>query len=235
MVMAKAFIYVRVSTIDQEYSQVAQAEQAAAYCKAKGLEVAGILTDDGVSGKVSLGNRPAGAELLERLGEVDAIVFAKLDRAFRNTVDAILTVEKLAAAGKTVHFIDLGIDTSTPAGKLCLSMMAALATFERERISERTKEALSVAKQQGVKIGEAPFGYDNVIEFDEHGERTSTGVHVRNEAEWPVVERILRLSRSLSASKIAALLNDEGVSTRDGGRWSHVQVLRIARREQKAA
>ena len=229
-----AAIYLRVSTTDQDYSLTIQEEQCRAYCVAKGLKVAGVFIDNGISGKVSLQRRPKGAELLARVSEFSTIVFAKLDRAFRNTVDCILTVEALAKQGKTVHFLDLGVDTSTPAGKLCLSMLAALANFERERISERTKEALKAASDAGVKIGPAPYGYDNVIEFNERGERTSTGVHVENPVEKAVVDRIVELSREYSAARIAAFLNAEGITTREGRKFTHVQVLRIARREISA-
>jgi DNA invertase Pin-like site-specific DNA recombinase len=208
----RAFIYIRVSTVDQEYSPEAQEQQARFYCASRGYEVAHVFNEPAISGSKPLAKRAQGAELIARIGEVDAIVFAKLDRAFRDTVDCILTVEQLGAAGKTVHFLDLGIDTSTPAGELCMSMMAAFAKFERRRISERTKEALAVARERGVQLGRP----EKVLSLDE--------------ARAARYAKVLR-DGGETYQTIAQMLEAQGHLTPSGSpHWSHSQVSRLIER-----
>ena len=232
----KAFVYVRVSTAGQEYSPEVQEEQCRLYCQARGIEIAHVFNETAVSGGTPFAERAEGARLLGRVGEVDAIVFSKLDRAFRDTVDCILTVESFREAGKIVHFLDLGVDTSTAAGALCLEMMAAFAKFERRRIADRTREAMAVARARGVKIGVAPFGYENVLEFDASGTRTNRGRWRENEIERAIVDKILELrSWGEGPTQIARLLNEAGVPTRFGGKWSKTHIARILAREGAAS
>lgn len=229
----KAFCYVRVSTADQIYSPEAQEKQARTYCAARGCEVVGVISDIATSGSVEFSKRAGGGDVLARIGEVDAIVFAKLDRAFRDTTDCLLTVDRLIKLGKTVHFIDLGIDTSTPAGKLCLTVFAGLAEFERQRIRERIRDALEVAKSRGVKIGPAPYGYENVVEFNPAGERTSRGRHRKIEAEYSVVEQVVAMRDGGATYRaIADELNAWGAPTRLGGRWTVTHIARMVERER---
>jgi site-specific DNA recombinase len=227
----RAVAYVRVSTTSQELSPDAQKEQVSAYCRLKGFDLVAVLEEVGVSGSVSLSDRPKGAELLADPSRFDTIVFAKLDRAFRDTVDCILTVERLTKEGKTVHFLDLGIDTSTPAGHLCLTMMAAFAKFERQRISERTKEALAQAKANGKKIGAAPIGFRNAVTVEADGTRLNAGVWTPVADELAVVERIRGLRRrGRTLRQIADTLTAEGVPTRRGGTWAPQTVKKIVDR-----
>jgi DNA invertase Pin-like site-specific DNA recombinase len=226
--MLRAFAYLRVSTVEQEYSPEAQLRQCRLYAEMRGYEIVGVFEETAVSGAVAFDERPRGRELLARVGEVDAVIFAKLDRAFRNTVDCLMTVRQLSDAGKTIHFIDLAIDTSTAPGKLILSVMVAFAEFERQRIGERTKEALAVARSRGTVTGPAPFGYDNVVEI---GRR----VHRKNDVEWETVTKIRQLADAgASSHAIARILNSQGVATRLGGQWSARHVIRILAREARA-
>lgn len=208
----RAFIYIRVSTVDQEYSPEVQERQARAYCESKGYEVVAAFNESAVSGGMPFEKRPLGRELLARIGEVEAVVFSKLDRAFRDTVNCIVTVDALREARKVVHFLDLGVDTSTPAGQLCLEVMAAFAKFERARISERTREALAVARSRGVQLGRR----ENVLSFEE-----------------AVVARRARDLREAGESyeAIARALEREGHLTPAGKtNWTHVQAKRLIAR-----
>lgn len=225
----KAFAYVRVSTDRQELSPEVQTEQVRAYCSLKGFEIVAVFEEVGVSGSVPLADRPRGAEMLARLGEADTIVFAKLDRAFRDTVDCILTVERMREAGKAVAFLDLGVDTTTPAGGLCLEMMAAFAKFERRRISERTREALATAKGQGKKIGPAPLGYRNAATVVD-GRKVDGGVWTPVDSELQLVRRIVRMRESMTLRAIAEKLNAEKVPTRRGGVWAPETIRKVTAR-----
>jgi DNA invertase Pin-like site-specific DNA recombinase len=239
----KAFVYLRVSTDDQQYSPEVQRQQMVAYAALKGAAVVPCapdvmaFDDTSVSGSVPFRQRPAAIDLLARLDEVDCVIFAKLDRAFRDTVDCILTVDLLRARGKIVHFVDLGIDTSTAIGQAFMEMSAVFAKLERRRISDRTREAMAIARQRGVKIGVAPFGMKNAVTFDGAGKKINAGVHVVDELEARVVARVRVLSQfcrmrngRVNLTKIAETLRVEGFPTRNGGEWTHVQVANLLRR-----
>lgn len=219
----KAAIYVRVSTVAQELSPLAQEEQARLYCRMKSYDVAAVFHEIGVSGGKEFAKREKGSELLSRLADFDVIVLAKLDRAFRSTVDCIVTVEALRAAGKVVVFLDLSIDSSTPAGMLCLTMLAAFASFERQRIGERITEALTEVRSQGRKIGPAPFGYRNASAIVD-GRKVNAGRHEPIETERAALD-LIDAMRGRPLREIASALNDGKVPTRRGGPW-HPQTVK---------
>jgi DNA invertase Pin-like site-specific DNA recombinase len=183
--------------------------------------------------------RKGGSSVWARMGEFDAFVTSKLDRAYRDMLDAVGTTREMIAAGKSVHFIDMGLDTSTSAGELAMNIMASMAQFERRRIGERTKEALAVVRASGKKIGPAPFGYRNAVEVGVDGTRTRVGEWDEASVEMAVVGRIRELRRFLgdrrgALSEIAFTLNREGYRTRRGAQWTHTQVMRVIERLKEA-
>ncbi len=97
--------------------------------------------------------RPVFDEVLEKLQEGDALVVLDLDRAFRSSIDAMLTAETLRSRGIRFRILTLNIDTQTAEGELFYTILAAFAQFERRIISRRTKEGLAAAKRRGSKIG----------------------------------------------------------------------------------
>lgn len=100
--------------------------------------------------------RPVGGELDRELRHGDHLVFARLDRAWRDLRDMDETCRAWEARGITVHFVDMLIDTSTAIGRLFLRIMGAMAQWESEEISERTKAALDLLRKQGRPVGFAP-------------------------------------------------------------------------------
>jgi putative DNA-invertase from lambdoid prophage Rac len=111
-------------------------------------------------------------------------VFPKLDRAFRNTRDALNVLHLLKAQGISVHFIDLGGDvTGNGVGAIVFTILAAFATFERERIANRIREVKQLQKAQGKFTGgRRAFGYDVV-----------DGVKVPREDEQAVIRKMRAL------------------------------------------
>lgn len=151
----RAVAYLRVSTEEQAASIVAQRSAIELEAMKRGLNIVAWQEDNGVSGTLDPYRRPALKAALNALAhnEADRLIVAKLDRFARNTIDA-LTIDTLAhKQGWAIVFGDLDIDTGTAAGRLVLTNFAALAQFERDRISERTREALAVKRSQGVTLG----------------------------------------------------------------------------------
>ena len=107
-----------------------------------------------ISGSVSASERPGFAKLTDRLEKGDVLIVTKLDRLGRNAMDVRATVEALAARGVRVHCLALGgVDLTSPAGKMTMGVIAAVAEFERDLIIERTQAGLRRAKAEGKTIG----------------------------------------------------------------------------------
>jgi DNA invertase Pin-like site-specific DNA recombinase len=146
----RAAIYARVSTFDQEPEN--QLQELRRYVEARGWTAVEYV-DRGVSGAKD--RRPALDRLLAdaRRRRFDVLVCWRLDRLGRNLKHLITLLDDLQALG--VAFVSLaeGIDATTPAGKLQMHILGAIAEFERERIRERVLAGLQRAKAQGKRLG----------------------------------------------------------------------------------
>lgn len=225
-----AIAYVRVSTEEQAregISLAAQEERARAYCLVNGLTLAAILREEGVSAKTPLKRRPEGAKLatLMRRHKASNIIALKLDRLFRNTIDALRTVEAWDKADIAVHIVDMAgqpINTKSAIGRLFLTMLAGFAEFERELISERTLAAMAHKKRLHEYVGAVPLGFD------------LDGVHlVPNLEELAVVGRILRRRASgATLQQIADDLNIDRIPTKNGRRWHPSTISYLLRNQE---
>lgn len=101
-------------------------------------------------------DRPQLQLMLEFTREGDSIVVTKLDRLARNTRHLLEIAELLSHKKVALKIQNLGIDTGTPTGKLMLTMVGAIATFERELMLERQAEGIALAKVRGKYKGRAP-------------------------------------------------------------------------------
>lgn len=150
--MTRTFAYCRVSTVEQS------TENQLGEIAAAGFHVAPnrIITET-ISGSVPAMERPYFAKLVDRLEENDILIVTKLDRLGRNAMDVRATVDKLAADGVTVHCLALGgANLTSPAGKMTMSVINAVAEFERDLLIERTQAGLQRAKAQGKALGRPP-------------------------------------------------------------------------------
>jgi len=147
--MSRVFAYCRVSTSDQTTENQVQ-EIAAA-----GFEVALRRTVvETVSGSVPASERKGFASLINRLEAGDILIVTKLDRLGRNAMDVRATVEALTGLGVRVHCLALGgVDLTSPAGKMTMGVIAAVAEFERDLLIERTQSGLARAKASGTALG----------------------------------------------------------------------------------
>ena len=146
----RAAIYARVSTFDQEPEN--QLQELRRYIAARGWT--GVeYVDKGLSG--ARDKRPALETLIQdaKRRQCDVLVCWRLDRLGRNLKHLITLLEDLQALG--VAFVSLaeGIDATTPAGKLQLHILGAIAEFERARIAERVRAGLARARAQGRRLG----------------------------------------------------------------------------------
>src|SRR6266851_6048144 len=146
----RAAIYARVSTVDQEPEN--QLQEVRRYVEARGW-TATEYVDRGVSGAKD--RRPTLDRLLAdaKRRRFDVLVCWRLDRLGRNLKHLITLLEDLQALG--IAFVSLaeGIDATTPAGKLQMHILGAIAEFERARIAERVKAGLQRARTQGKRLG----------------------------------------------------------------------------------
>ena len=163
--------YVRVSTLQQANegeSLDTQLKQIQSYSDLKGFGIPpeNFITERGVSGSLEFERRPEGGRLFNQLGSGDVLIFSKLDRAFRNTRNALNTLHELKQRGVSVHFIDLGGDvTNDGIGSVIFTILSAFATFERERIATRIREVKQIQKADGKFLGGfTRFGYRVVDE-----------------------------------------------------------------------
>lgn len=146
---SRVFAYCRVSTSDQTTANQAQEIAQAGFAVTPKRIIA-----ETVSGSVAALQRPGFAKLLERLEAGDVLIVTKLDRLGRNAMDVRQTVEGLAAQGVRVHCLALGgVDLTSPAGKMTMQVIAAVAEFERDLLIERTQTGIARARAEGKHMG----------------------------------------------------------------------------------
>lgn len=175
--MSRVFAYCRVSTLDQTADN-----------QVREIEVAGFKVEphrilaETVSGSMPATARSGFAKLVDRLETGDVLVVTKLDRLGRNAMDVRATVEDLANRGVRVHCLALGgVDLTSPAGKMTMGVIAAVAEFERDLLVERTQAGLKRATAQGRKLGRPSALSDAQKETirQRRGEGASLGVLAR--------------------------------------------------------
>jgi putative DNA-invertase from lambdoid prophage Rac len=147
--MSRTFAYVRVSTIDQTTTNQIREIEGAGFA----VDKRRVVTEN-ISGSVSAAQRPEFAKLLDRVEEGDVLIVTKLDRLGRNAMDVRTTVEGLAVLGVRVHCLALGgVDLTSPAGKMTMQVINAVAEFERDLLIERTNAGIARARAEGKAMG----------------------------------------------------------------------------------
>lgn len=146
----RAAIYARVSTFDQEPEN--QLGELRAFAAARGWQVEEYI-DHGISGAKE--RRPALDAMLvdAKRRRFDVLLCWRLDRLGRNLKHLITLLDDVQALGIAFVSLHEGIDATTPAGRLQLHILAAIAEFERGRIQERVMAGLARAKAQGKRLG----------------------------------------------------------------------------------
>lgn len=145
-------LYARVSTRDKDQDPELQLQPMREYAVARGWEPTEYV-DRAAAG--DLAGRTAWAQLLEaiRRRRVDHVLAWKLDRPFRSTLHCLRTLEELEHRGVGFACLTQTIDTTSPTGRLLLTILAAVAEFERGLIAERVREGMTNARRKGVRLG----------------------------------------------------------------------------------
>ncbi len=133
--------YLRVSTVDQNHQR--QIDSLNTVCDELYTETISAINK----------KRPVFERVIGKLNAGDTLVVHDLDRAFRSTLDALKQAEQLRQRGVEFQILSLNVDTGTPAGELVFTVMAAFAQYERQCLSQRTKEGMAAAKRRGKHVG----------------------------------------------------------------------------------
>jgi site-specific DNA recombinase len=214
--------YSRVSTPDQAEDGVslgAQKARIAAWCIANDVELSEVHVDAGMSGKRA-DNRPSLQAALDSVCATSGVlVVYSLSRLARSTRDTLAIAERLDKAGANLVSLSERIDTTSAAGKMMFRMLAVLAEFERDQISERTKGAMAHKKAKGERVGQIPFG--KMVDSD--------GVML---VDCPLEQEAIAIVRQLRVEgmpirAIADEMNRRGVPTKGEGRWHIATVQRV--------
>ncbi len=156
--MKKAAIYARVSTPDQHVeTQLYDLRKLAAN---RGFEVSREYCDRGVSG--SKAKRPGLDAMMAdaRRGEFSVLLIAALDRLCRSTKHCLQISDELNSLGIELISAREAIDSSTPQGKMFITMISSFAELERNIIVERIRAGMRRARMEGQRLGRAPLDVD---------------------------------------------------------------------------
>lgn len=227
----KAVAYIRVSTEEQSsegHSLENQRRMVEAYCLGRGLDLVEVFIDAGVSASRELAQRPAGASLCRMLTAGRRgdrpwhVISPKLDRMFRSSQNCLNQIADWERRGIAIHLLDLALDTSTPTGRMVLTMLAAVAQMERDLTRERTRSTSDHLRRAGLRYSRhIPYGFA----YDQEKRRL-----VPVPEEQAVVRQIEDLrQQEQSYLAIARQLQQQEVPTKRGGQWSASRVHKIHR------
>jgi site-specific DNA recombinase len=233
--MKPAVAYIRVSTEQQATEGVsleAQQEKINAWCLLNDYQLVSVHVDAGLSGKRA-DNRPElqlALDQVTRFGGV--LVVYSLSRLARSTKDTIAISERLEKAGADLVSLSEKIDTTTAAGRMVFRMLAVLAEFERDQLSERVTMAMDHKRRKSERIsGRIPYGFTLAAD----------GVALVAEPTEQNTLATIRQLRDTGASirSIVAHLNNNQVPTKGGKPWCvstvHTLLERITSTSSSAA
>ena len=163
--------YIRVSTVEQNDAR--QREAMASH----GIDRFFV---DHASGKNM--DRPQLQEMLKYIREGDTVYVSEFARLGRSTVDLLQLVQQIQDSGAHLISLKESFDTSTPSGKLQMTMLAAIAEFERVMILERQREGIAIAKREGKYKGRKQVSVPNIGKYyDSYMRREKNKVQIAKE------------------------------------------------------
>ena len=209
----RAAVYNRVSTKEQvqNFSLEAQEMVVREYASRKGYEVTKVYTDDGYSGKDF--GRPQFQLLLSdlKVDKFDVVLVWKVDRLSRNNTDVLVFLDReLHPKGKKLIITSIDMDSSTPQGKMFISLLGTFAAYERASIMDRVNNGMQKRALEGYWNGGKVLGYES---HEKH--------LVVNTTERKLVEEIYLLrEKGLGYKAIVNILNERKEKTKNGKPFS---------------
>ena len=181
------------------YARVSKGDDQTNIMQARALRTAGCrrIFEEAASG--GRWDRPELHRLLDHLREGDTLVVWKLDRLSRSLKDVLHIMERIAAAGAGFRSLTEDIDTTTPAGRMMMQMVASFAEFERAMIRERTSAGLAAARAEGRIGGRRPklnaAQRADIAENIMSGRHTAAQMARLYKVSGPTVSRLLAAHR----------------------------------------
>ena len=205
--------YIRVSTklqSEKGNSLKLQKSKIKDYCKLNDFNLIEIYEDRGISG-MSIDKRDGYKEMVNYLtnNDIDGIVVWSLSRLGRKMKDVVEFMDILKKNNINFFSIKENLSNNDKVGSLIMNILGSINEFEVEVIRERIKDVKRNKKQNGEVYGKLQYGWDNI-----------NGKLIKNDFEFRVIKRIKNLrSRGYSWRKISNRLNNDNISSKDGGIW----------------
>ncbi len=225
--------YARVSTDKQGISVEAQTAKIRAIVTTKdGWTLQEVIEDDGESAK-SL-ERPGMQRLLQLIdeGAIQVVVIAKLDRLTRSIRDLGTLLDRLETHRIALVSVAESLDTASAAGRLVINIMMSVSQWEREAISERTKDILAHKKKKGERVGTVPYGFrlkTDGLAKEKNGKTVLMQIEPEPQEQATIVEihRLRKRGRGWTTRAIAEELNRKGLKMRGSREWTFGRVAQI--------